>query len=207
MTMSSIDAGPWSHNDHYHGAIVKAIPPGCVRALDVGCGQGALTRRIRSVVPHVTGIDRDERSIEIARSHPQARDIDYVLDDFVTAPFEYGSLDFIASVSSLHHMDCEQALSRMADLLRPCGVLFVLGLARIGSPADLAMEVPSAIGLRLHQAASRGRPAPAYTSPVILPPPLTYGAMRKLAARVLPGSQFRQRMYWRYSVLWTKMSD
>lgn len=207
--MSSIDADPWDHNTHHHGAIIKAIPAGSDSALDVGCGQGALTRRLRNVVPHVTGIDRDERSIELARSHPRARDIEYVLGDFRTAPIEPGSLDLITSVASLHHMDGEQALTRMADLLRPGGVLFVIGLARIGSPADLTLEIPSAVGQRLHVAASRQRHAKAseYVSPVIWPPPLTYGQMRLLAGRVLPGSRFRRRMYWRYSLLWTKVSD
>jgi SAM-dependent methyltransferase len=207
--MSSANADPWSHNNHYHGAILKTVPPGCEHALDVGCGQGALTRRLRSIVPHVTGVDRDERSIELARSHPQARDIEYVLGDFRTDAFEPGSLDLVTSVASLHHMDGEEALTRMADLLRPGGVLAVIGLARIGSPADLVLEIPSAVGQRVHAAASRRQHAPAetYTSPVIWPPPLTYGEMRQLARRVLRGSRFRRRMYWRYSLLWTKPRD
>ena len=37
---------PWSHDLHYHQVILDAIPPGCGRALDVGCGTGALTRRL-----------------------------------------------------------------------------------------------------------------------------------------------------------------
>ena len=61
---------PWSHNIHYHSVILDAVPADCARALDVGCGQGALTRRLRTRVPEVTGIDRDQRSIELARTHP-----------------------------------------------------------------------------------------------------------------------------------------
>jgi len=53
---------PWNHNLHYHRVIFDAVLPGCEQALDVGCGTGALTRRLRRLVPHVTGIDRDERS-------------------------------------------------------------------------------------------------------------------------------------------------
>ncbi len=60
------DTGRWNHNLRYHSVIVSAVPAGCKRALDVGCGQGALTRRLSTLVPHVTGIDRDERSIELA---------------------------------------------------------------------------------------------------------------------------------------------
>jgi 2-polyprenyl-3-methyl-5-hydroxy-6-metoxy-1,4-benzoquinol methylase len=67
---------------------LDAIPPGCERALDVGCGTGALTRRLKLLVPHVTGIDRDERSIQLARAHPGGAGIGYHQADFLTAPLE-----------------------------------------------------------------------------------------------------------------------
>ena len=101
--------------------IVDAIPGGCERALDVGCGTGALTRRLKQLVPHVTGIDRDERSIQLARVHPGATGIRYLQADFLTASFEPASLDLVTSIASLHHMDARAALRRMSDLLRPGG--------------------------------------------------------------------------------------
>jgi 2-polyprenyl-3-methyl-5-hydroxy-6-metoxy-1,4-benzoquinol methylase len=101
---------PWSQNLHYHRVILDAVPPGCERALDVGCGQGTLTRRLRRVVPQVTGIDRDQRSIDLARANPAAAGIAYILGDFLAAPFRPGSLDLVTSVASLHHMDAEAAL-------------------------------------------------------------------------------------------------
>jgi len=63
---------PWNHNLHYHRVIIDVIAPDCQRALDIGCGQGALTRRLWPLVPEVTGIDRDERSIALARSRAEA---------------------------------------------------------------------------------------------------------------------------------------
>src|SRR5437763_8969577 len=172
--------GPWSHNLHYHRVILDAIPPGCERALDVGCGTGALTRRLKRLVPHVTGIDRDERSIQLARAHPGGAGIRYLLADFLIAPLEPASADLVTSIASLHHMDARTALRRMSDLLRPGGVLAVVGLARASWPADLAPEIPAVIGTQLHPAASAirrrraGGPAMAYQPPVIWPPPLTY---------------------------------
>jgi len=204
---------PWSHNLHYHRVILDAVPPGCERALDVGCGQGTLTRRLRRVVPQVTGIDRDERSIDLARANPEAAGIGYVLGDFLAAPFRDGSLDLVTSVASLHHMNAGEALRRMADLLRPGGVLAVVGLAQDGSPADLGLAVPAVIGSRLHRAASAwsrrgtaGRKAQGYQSPVIWPPPLTYAGTRRLAESVLPGARYRRQLYWRYTLVWTKPS-
>ena len=195
---------------HYHRVIVDAIPGGCERALDVGCGTGALTHRLKQLVPHVTGIDRDERSIQLARAHPGATGIRYLQADFLTASFEPASLDLVTSIASLHHMDARAALRRMSDLLRPGGVLAVVGLARAGSPADLAPEIPAVIGTQLHRAASAirqraaGSPATSYQPPVIWPPPLTYRDMRRLATDVLPGARYRHHLYWRYSLVWAK---
>jgi 2-polyprenyl-3-methyl-5-hydroxy-6-metoxy-1,4-benzoquinol methylase len=132
---------PWNHNWHYHRAVLAALPRRCGRALDVGCGQGGLTRRLRQVVPHVTGIDRDQRSIQLARAHPEAADIRYLLGDFLATAFEPGSLDFVTAVASLHHKDAEMALQRMAELLRPGGVLAVVGLARESWSVGLGLNI------------------------------------------------------------------
>ena len=190
--------------------ILDAIPPGCGRALDVGCGTGALTRRLRRRVPDVTGIDRDERSIQLARAHPGATGIRYLQAGFLTASLEPASADLVTSIASLHHMDARAALRRMSDLLRPGGVLAVVGLARASWPAELAAVIPASAGTHLHLAASAirrhaaGGPAPAYQPPVIWPPPMTYRDMRLLATDMLPGVRYRHHLYWRYSLVWTK---
>jgi SAM-dependent methyltransferase len=191
--------------------ILDAVPPGCEQALDVGCGTGALTRRLKRLVPHVTGIDRDERSIQLARAHPCAAGIRYLQADFLAASFEPASLDLVTSVASLHHMDARAALRRMSDLLRPGGVLAVVGLARASLVAELAAVIPAATGTQLHRAASAirrrrapGGPTRTYQPPVIWPPPLTYRDMRLLATDMLAGARYRHRLYWRYSLVWTK---
>ena len=201
---------PWNHNLHYHRVILDAVPPGCERALDVGCGAGALTRALRRLAPQVTGIDRDARSIELARGHPEAGNIEYLLADFLAATVDPGSLDLVTSVASLHHLDAEAALRRMSDLLRPGGTVAIVGLARGISPVDLALSIPAVIGDRAHRVGSardrpsaRRRPA-SYQPPIIWPPPVTYQEMRRLAARLLPGARYSRHLYWRYSLVWTK---
>jgi SAM-dependent methyltransferase len=191
--------------------VLGAVPAGCQRALDVACGQGALTRRLRSAVPQVSGIDRDARSIELARGHPGAGDIGYLLGDFRAAPLQPGSFDLVTSVAVVHHMDAAAALRQMAALLRPDGVLAVVGLARDAWPGALGPLVAAVPGSQLHRAVSAwqlrgtgGRPGPGYTSPIVWPPPLTYPQMRRLAHDVLPGVRYRHHLYWRYSLVWAK---
>jgi hypothetical protein len=35
---------------------------------------------------------------------------------------------------------------------------------------------------------------------------MSYGEIRRTAKRILPGAQYRRRLYWRYSLIWTRPS-
>jgi 2-polyprenyl-3-methyl-5-hydroxy-6-metoxy-1,4-benzoquinol methylase len=206
----------FNHNYHYHRVIFDAIPAGCERALDVGCGTGQLTRELRRVIPYVTGVDRDERSIEVARSSAlsaKVGEIEYRCGDFLDLTLAPGGFDLVSAVASLHHMNTASALTRMAELLRPGGVLVVIGLARNGLSRDLAVEVPAAVYLRIarrghgrssvHRSSGEPPGAP-YRAPVVWPPAETYQQIRRLAGRLLPGMRYRRHLLWRYSICWVK---
>jgi 2-polyprenyl-3-methyl-5-hydroxy-6-metoxy-1,4-benzoquinol methylase len=139
----------WNHNVHYH-PLILAAPAGCARALDVGCGEGVLTRELRSVSERVVGIDLDPPSIELARAQG-GEGIEYVLGDFLEHSFETASFDLVASVAVLHHVDAEAGLARMAALVRPGGALVVVGLARSQSLGDYAFDVAGAVATRVHK--------------------------------------------------------
>ena len=83
----------------------------------MGCGEGALARKLRDSGCQVTAIDRDEGSIRIAREDGVG--IDFVLGDFTAHPFEPASFDFVVSIAALPHMAVAAALRRMRGLLRP----------------------------------------------------------------------------------------
>ena len=191
----------WNHNLHYHPLILGAVPQGCQRALDVGCGEGALARELRRIVPHVTAIDQHQPSIRLARQQDGGASIDYLVGDFLTYPFEPASFGLVASVAALHHMDARMALARMRDLLRPGGRLAIIGLARSRYPADLPREAAAAVAHRLHKA-TRGYWE--VTAPKVWPPLETYTGMRHLAAELLPEVRYRRHLLWRYSLVWTK---
>jgi SAM-dependent methyltransferase len=190
---------PWNHNIHYHPQILQAVPPGAERALDIGCGEGMLARKLRGVVPHVTGVDLDTHSLELARGHGD--DIEYVHGDFLEYPLEPASYDVIGSIATLHHVDARAGLLRMRELLRPGGALVVVGVARETFPRDL----PHAIaGVAANRALRATKGYWEHPSPTVWPPPVTYEDMRTLAAELLPGSTYRRHLLFRYSITWQK---
>lgn len=121
IVVVAADADRWNHNIHYHPVLLSAVPQGAADALDVGCGEGMLARRLAEQVPRVVGIDSDRASVETAKSISGPGLVEFVHGDFLTYPFQPRSFDFVVSVATLHHMDAAVALRRMAELLRPGG--------------------------------------------------------------------------------------
>ncbi len=153
-------------------------------------------------VAEVVAIDVDAPVLGRARKRHAGRPIAWLEGDFMTEPFERGSFDAVLSVAMLHHLDMESALRRCADLVRPGGVVGVVGLAAFDW-RDLPHELAGAVATRL-LGALRGRWA--HTAPTLWPPPLTYSQVRLTATRVLPGVRYRRHALWRYSLVWEKAS-
>ena len=190
----------WNHNIHYHDLLLQEVPPGARRALDIGCGEGLLTRRLAERVAEVVGVDLDEASVRLARRAAEGRRISYVVGDFLEHPFESASFDVVVSAATLHHVDAAPGLSRMRELLKPGGTLGIIGLAR-STAADLPYDLAGAVATRLLRR-SRGWYEPA--SPTKWPPPETFATMRRIVAAELPGARFRRHFLWRYTVIWRK---
>ena len=125
-------------SSRYESLVFDAIPAGCKRALDVGCGNGEITRELRRRgVPEVVGLDRDEPCVQRCLNHPAAGDIRYVVGDLSTADLAPNHFDLVSAVASLHHMDAREGLLQLRRLVAPGGVLVVVGLARPDLPRDL----------------------------------------------------------------------
>ena len=180
--------------------MVDAVPPGTERVLDVGCGEGLLTSALAARARLVVGIDIDGPTLDVARREASAPNIEYVLGDFLDDEFcEAGSFDAIASVAVVHHIGTERALKRMAELVRPGGVVVVVGLARSRYPFDLPFDAAGALATRLHKLTKSYWET---SAPKVWPPDVTYGDVREISARVLPGSRFRRHLLWRWSAVW-----
>jgi len=196
-----MNAGPWNHNIHYHDLVLRSIPPGARRALDVGCGAGPLARRLAEHCEEVVAIDADNSALSRARTgSPAEAAITFIEGDVMTHPFLDDSFDFITAVAVLHHLPLKPALKRFQSLLRVGGVLVVVGLYRPHTLEDYAWAAAafptSWILRRVHRFADVAAP--------VQEPAETLQEIRSASEFLLPGSLFRRHLLFRYSLTWRK---
>jgi SAM-dependent methyltransferase len=198
---------PWSHNDHFHGWILRRLPARRRRALDVGCGAGLLLNRLRGRFDEVLGVDADATMATVSTER-------FAGDPRVGvrhARFEQvdGTFDAITMVAVLHHLPLEAALRHASELLEPGGRLLVVGLARPYSLADLAWDVPSSLLNPLVGMVKHPQPV---TEPVDDDGPVmpmrdaaeTFAEISRVVRDVLPGARIRRRLFFRYTLQWTR---
>lgn len=209
-------AHPWSHNDHYHGWVLRHLPRERGRrggrgggrqlsCLDVGCGTGNLARRLAPHVRRVRGIDVDASSIATAVQCSGGID---------NVSFEVGDLDAVGGerfdvitlLAVLHHLPLEPTLRRLRTLLAPGGRLLVVGCYRQATVADQAvalMAVPANVAMGVAKSRGARRARLAMSAPT-RQPEQTLAEIRATAANVLPGARIHRRLFWRYTLAYTE---
>ncbi|QAY70561.1 class I SAM-dependent methyltransferase [Xylanimonas protaetiae] len=216
----------WSHNDHFHGWVLRRLRAarGPAVVVDVGCGAGTLVAALRARGGRVVGIDPDDLMARTAAERFAADDgvtiartsyFDLARGDGLVPAAGVRGLTMIASFHHLaHERGLEATLEHARALLAPGGRLVVVGLARPSVTADYVVDMVSVVlnplmglvkraqGLTFRRAA----PAEAGRNEAGMPvrdPDETYTDVAQAAARVLPGARVRRRLWFRYSLEWT----
>jgi SAM-dependent methyltransferase len=195
----------WNHNVAYHGVVRRAVPSGSVDLLDVGCGRGRLARALAlgDSRRHVIGLDPSGEMVDAARAaNEDVPGLEFVEGDFLACAIPADSLDFVCFVASLHHMDQARALAKAAEILRPGGRLLVIGLARATTVPEQLVSALCAPVVWFNDL----RPDFAPGDVPIVEPLLGWRETARLARGALPEAHFRRRLYFRYSLRWTKPS-
>lgn len=119
---------------------------GSEKVLDIGCGDGALTRAIAMYVPggYVVGLDPSQGMLSIARSVPTAADAGpvFVRADARRLPF-LQVFDVVVSFNALHWVpQQDEALAQIASVVCPGGraVIQVVCAGERTSLEAVAME-------------------------------------------------------------------
>ena len=195
---------PWSHNDYFHGWILRHLPDTRDHALDVGCGRGELLSALAGRFDRVDGVDADAAMTGAASQrcggNPAVRVRQLPFDDVT------GRYDLMTMVAVLHHLDLGPALRHASDMLVDRGRLLVVGLARPSTAADNRWDLGSAMVNPLVGIVKHPRVAvPRDRAPLpVADPTLTFDEIKAQATALLPGARMRHRLFFRYTLEWTK---
>jgi ubiquinone/menaquinone biosynthesis C-methylase UbiE len=95
--------------------------------LDVGCGTGALARRLASAGYEVTGVDPSEGMLQVMRE--RSPEIRAVQASGTELPFDSDRFDVVLSVAAFHHIAepgaVRATLGEMARVARPGGRILI----------------------------------------------------------------------------------
>lgn len=87
-----------------------------LRCLDVGCGVGDIDKRLKNILPNISGVDVSEKSLSVARQNNP--DIEYQIYDGEILPFEDKSFGLAFAVNVIHHIKPDRWKSFAGELHR-----------------------------------------------------------------------------------------
>jgi SAM-dependent methyltransferase len=112
------------------------MPAGDERAIDVGCGAGALALALAPLVREVVGVDRVPELLELARRRAPGN-AQFVEADATSLPFEDAAFDLAGTLRTLHHVRRpELVVAELARVARPGGRVLVIDQLAPIDPLD-----------------------------------------------------------------------
>jgi ubiquinone/menaquinone biosynthesis C-methylase UbiE len=118
-----------THQHHREAAWFRRLAGGSLagqHVLEVGCGRGVGSEVLldRLGAARVTAFDLDESMVELARRRLHGRPVDLSVGDACAIEQPTGSVDAVVDFGIIHHVpDWQQAISEIARVLRPGGVV------------------------------------------------------------------------------------
>jgi SAM-dependent methyltransferase len=140
------DWGQWArtpgHDSYWRfhrDKFLRLIPPPGRRTLDLGCGEGRLSRDLKALGHRVTAVDRSETLARLAAEADS--ELDVRVADAARLPFEDGDFDLVVAFMSLMDMDdMAGSAHEAARVLEPGGSLVVAVVHPINSAGTWADE-------------------------------------------------------------------
>ncbi|MGP3947162.1 class I SAM-dependent methyltransferase [Streptomyces sp. 7N604] len=194
----------FSHNRHYHRLLLRHVPRGCGTALDAGCGRGEFAEKLASRSGRVDAFDLDQGMAEAAAERTARMGNVRVQQGDLRETHAAGSgtYDYVACVSTIHHVPFEEGATALRAALAPGGTLVLLGLYRPVTLSDWGLSLAAVpVNAVCRAAHAIARTPPQGTMPV-REAGESLAEIRRAAATALPGARIRRLLFWRYVLVY-----
>lgn len=201
----------WNHNNHYHDFILNFVPNKCDSALDIGCGTGDFIKLLSPKCNHVMGIELSENMIEASKMNLKGQsNVCLKCQDILSVDFNENSFDFIVSIATFHHIPYETILKKCKKWLSPKGTLVILDLYKeksvvdyvysiVSSPLNIVYKIYKNKRIREHSKVKA-----MWQEHIAYDEYMTVQEIHEVAAKILPDSNIKRHLFWRYSLIWNK---
>jgi ubiquinone/menaquinone biosynthesis C-methylase UbiE len=195
----------------YSKILLRHVPAGGGRVLEIGCGLGAFARLVAGCANSVTAVDVSPQMLRVAAERSRAySNLQFVLGDFLRLEFSLESYDCIVTMTTLHHLPQREALAKMKSLLKPGGVLVIQDLLDPEGVFDRALNF---VRLPLNCAARFWRTGRFLMRREVRRAWDEHGRhetylkptdVRAMRDEYFPGALVRLHLLWRYTIVWRK---
>ena len=126
---------------YHREQFLELVPPPGRLTIDLGCGEGRLSRDLKALGHTVVGVDGSPTMVEAARAEDPS--IEVHLADAAELPFPDGHADLVVAFMSLQDVqDAEGAVREAARVLRPGGQLCLAVVHPLGSAGRFSGNEP-----------------------------------------------------------------
>ena len=184
--------------------LLRQAPAHAKCALDVGCGDGLLTRALAARGVSTLGIDASPGMIGLARRRAGNNPgIHYRVADIMTDGVPDGLFELVVSVSAVHHMALDEVLPRLIAAVAPGGTLLIQDVTTRSGLRGLPLNAVAWCARRLRAAPAKAVTA-LYEAHGADEQYLNERDVELIYRRLLPGSRVELHLEWRYTIVWER---
>jgi SAM-dependent methyltransferase len=187
--------------------LLRQVPADAKRALDAGCGDGALTRALAARGITTVGIDASPRMIALARERAGGSPLlEYRLGDILVDAPPPASFDLVVSIAMAHHAPLERVVNALVAAVAPGGTLLIQDVTtRRGIrhlPVNGIAWFARHLGLLPGVARRTAGVAALYEVHGADEVYLLQSEIADVYRTLLPGARVYHHLEWRYTAVW-----
>jgi len=191
----------------FERALLGFLPAQAGRVLEVGCGHGALTRRVAARADAVLALDLSPEMVRVARALSAAwPNVEYRVADVAGAGLPDAAFDVVLSAATLHHLPLASTVRRLAYRVRPGGRLVIQDVVERPGLRYLPANAVAFAARALRGAwPPRGHPLAAlYAEHGRGERYLRPDEAERIYGELLPGARVVHHLEWRYTMVWDR---